>query len=206
MQVFHFKLNSWVCVIGHSQVSFLGNKSASSCPFSFWLLDTFLSTSRRREMCCFCSSAFALSNLNTPLLIGSQPVDQDSQVGLELLSRGRQVVVEIKINSKNKLLLVYIAHYIRLSLFWRVAFFILFWNITRTVDINANKKNKHKVMGQSVNQGKCAYFRIKRRSSIYEGFVRFVTLRLVWVKSPSECEAGLNTNLIFSRGHDSKMF
>lgn len=205
MQVFHFKLNSWVCVIGHSQVSFLGNKSASSCPFSFWLLDTFLSTSRRWEMCCFCSSASALSNLNTPLLIGSQPVDQDSQVGLELLSRGRQVVVEIKINSKNKLLLVYIAHYIRLSLFWRVAFFILFWNILRTVDINANKKNKHKVMGQSVNQGKCAYFRIKR-SSIYEGFVHFVTLRLLWVKSPSECEAGLNTNLIFSRGHDSKMF
>lgn len=124
-------------------------------------------------MCCFCSSASALSNLNTPLLIGSQPVDQDSQVGLELLSRGRQVVVEIKINSKNKLLLVYIAHYIRLSLFWRVAFFILFWNILRTVDINANKKNKHEVMC-----AKCAYFRIKR-SSIYEGFVRFDTLRLL---------------------------
>ena len=79
-------------------------------------------------MCCFCSSASALSNLNTPLLIGSQPLDQDSQDGLELLSMGRQVVVRIKINSKNKLLLVllvYIAHYIRLSLFCRVAFFIL---------------------------------------------------------------------------------
>lgn len=79
-------------------------------------------------MCCFCSSASTLSNLNTLLLVGCQPADQDSQVGLQLLSRGCQVVVEIKINSKNKLLLVLgkvFTYYIGLSLFWRVAFFIL---------------------------------------------------------------------------------